>query len=116
MLIVEVRSEQESKRNLVLCGRNVADAFEGGIAKRVVDCVIVEKLTRSRHCASCHVAQLFGYHPYLIRIVRKKFFHNINQRQSAPILVGLLCFEPASSLALYLVRGFFSGRFCSLKH
>ena len=95
MLVVEGRSEQESKRNLVLCGRNVADPFEGGIAERIVDCVIVEKLIRSRHCASCHVAQLFCYHPYLIRIVRKKFFHNVNQRQSAPILVGLLGFEPA---------------------
>src|SRR5437879_12829456 len=99
MLIVEVRSEQESKHNLVLCERNVADAFEGGIAKRGVDCVIVEKLTRSRHCASCHGAQLFGYHPYLILIVRMKSFHNINQRQLAPILVGLLCVDPASSSA-----------------
>jgi len=56
MLVVEVRSEQESKRNLVLSGRNVADAFEGGIAERIVDGVIVEKLIGSRHCASCHVA------------------------------------------------------------
>src|SRR3989442_1443605 len=41
MLVVEGRSEQESKRNLVLCGRNVADPFEGGIAERIVDWEIV---------------------------------------------------------------------------
>src|SRR2546425_413339 len=39
MLVIEGRSEQESKRNLVLSGRNVADAFERGIAERIVDVV-----------------------------------------------------------------------------
>ena len=85
MLIVEGRSEQKSKRNLALSRRNVADPFERGIAERIVDCVIVKKLMRSRHRASCHVAQLLGYLPYLIGIGRKKLFYNVNHRRSTSV-------------------------------
>ncbi len=110
MLVVEVRSEQESKRNLVLCRRNVADAFEGGIAERIVDCVIVEKLIRSRHCASCHVAQLFGYLSYLIRIGRKKLFYDVNHRRSTSVersiavIAGISWIGEPSSIRTVLER------------
>ena len=85
MLVVEPRPEQEAKCDMVLHRRNVADTPERRIAKRVVDGVIVKELVRSRQRLSYHLAQLQAYPPYFIRIVRKKLFNNISQRQSTPI-------------------------------
>jgi hypothetical protein len=82
MLVVEVRSEQESKRNLVLSRGNIANAVKRRIAKRVVDCVVVEELVGTMHGASYDMAQLPTYHPYLIGIVGKKLFYNISHTQS----------------------------------
>ncbi len=84
VLIVKSRAEQESKSDVRLHRRNVADPPERRVVKRVADCVIVKELVRSRHRLSCHLAQLYAYPSYLIRIVRKKLSHNINQRQPSP--------------------------------
>ena len=80
ILIVELRSEQESNRNLALSRRNIADAIKRRVAKRVVDSVVIEELVCSWHCASCYVAQFRGYLSYLVGIVRKELFYNISQR------------------------------------
>ena len=85
MLVVEPGPEQESESDMRLHRRDVADTPERRIVKRVVNGVIVKELVRSRHRVSYRLAQLCAYPPYFIRIVRKKLFHNINQRQSTPI-------------------------------
>ena len=79
MLVVESRSEQESDCDIFLHRRNVADTTKRRIANGIVDGVIVKKLVRSRHRAPCHLAQIFTYLPYFLRVARKKFFHNVGQ-------------------------------------
>src|SRR2546425_8127613 len=81
MLVIELRPEQESERDILVHRRNVTDTPQWRIVKRIVDSVVIEELVSSRHRLSCHLAQLCAYPPRILRIVRKKYFHNVGHRK-----------------------------------